>query len=82
MSLVGPRPVPTYEAAKYDAHHWARLAVVPGITGLWQTKGRCQVSCAEMIRMDLEYIHNQSLWLDIKILFLTIPAVLFGRGAD
>jgi lipopolysaccharide/colanic/teichoic acid biosynthesis glycosyltransferase len=82
MSLVGPRPFPTYEVAEYQASHYARLAALPGITGLWQVKGRCQVSFDEMIDMDIEYIHNQSLWLDIKILLLTIPAVLSGRGAD
>jgi lipopolysaccharide/colanic/teichoic acid biosynthesis glycosyltransferase len=82
MSLVGPRPVPTYEVAKYEARHYERLATQPGITGLWQVNGRCQVSFEEMIRMDIEYIRHQSLWLDIKILFLTIPAVLSGRGAE
>ena len=82
MSLVGPRPVPTYEVATYDARHWKRLAVLPGITGLWQVKGRCQVSFEDMVRIDIEYIDNQSLWLDLKILFLTILAVLSGRGAE
>jgi lipopolysaccharide/colanic/teichoic acid biosynthesis glycosyltransferase len=82
MSLVGPRPVPTYEVAEYQAWHHERLAALPGITGFWQVKGRSQVSFEEMITMDIEYVRNRSLWLDIRILGLTIPAVLSGRGAD
>ena len=83
MSLVGPRPVPEYEVAEYrEAWHHERLATLPGITGLWQVKGRCQVSFEDMIRLDLEYIRNQSLWLDLKILLTTIPAVISGRGAE
>ncbi|NIP28000.1 MAG: sugar transferase [Phycisphaerae bacterium] len=81
MSLVGPRPVPTYEVAEYEAWHYTRLAALPGITGLWQVKGRGVVTFEEMIQMDLEYIHNQSLRSDLKILLLTIPVVLSGRGA-
>lgn len=83
MSLVGPRPVPEYEVAEYrESWHYGRLATLPGITGLWQVKGRCQVEFEDMIRMDLDYIQEQSLWLDIKILFQTIPAVLSGLGAE
>src|SRR4029077_20179017 len=82
MSLVGPRPVPPYEVACYGNGHHKRLAALPGITGFWQVKGRCQVSFEEMIRMDVEYIRNASLWFDLKILFLTIPAVLSRRGAE
>lgn len=82
MSLVGPRPVPTYEVAGYSARHHNRFAALPGITGWWQVKGRCRVSFEEMIRMDVDYIRNASLWLDLKILFLTIPAVLSRRGAE
>lgn len=82
MSLVGPRPVPPYEVACYRAGDHKRLTAVPGITGLWQVKGRCQVSFEEMIHLDLDYIRNASLWLDFQILFLTIPAVLRGRGAE
>jgi lipopolysaccharide/colanic/teichoic acid biosynthesis glycosyltransferase len=81
MSLVGPRPVPAYEVAEYQPWHRERLNAVPGITGLWQVKGRCLVSFDEQIRMDIEYVHTRSLWADIKILFLTVPAVLSGRGA-
>jgi lipopolysaccharide/colanic/teichoic acid biosynthesis glycosyltransferase len=82
MSLVGPRPVPTYEVACYRNGEHKRLAALPGITGFWQVNGRCQVSFEEMIRMDLEYIRRASLWLDLQILFQTIPAVLGGRGAE
>jgi lipopolysaccharide/colanic/teichoic acid biosynthesis glycosyltransferase len=82
MSLVGPRPLPTYEVAQHQVWHRERLAALPGITGLWQVKGRCQVSFEEQIRMDIEYARNRSLWLDVKILFLTIAAVLSGRGAE
>jgi lipopolysaccharide/colanic/teichoic acid biosynthesis glycosyltransferase len=82
MSLVGPRPVPTYEVARYQARHHNRFAALPGITGWWQVKGRCRVSFEEMIRMDLDYIRDASVWLDLKILFLTVPAVLSKRGAE
>jgi lipopolysaccharide/colanic/teichoic acid biosynthesis glycosyltransferase len=82
MSLVGPRPVPPYEVACYRPGDHKRLTALPGITGLWQVNGRCRVSFEEMIDMDLEYISNASLWLDLQILFQTIPAVLCGRGAE
>jgi lipopolysaccharide/colanic/teichoic acid biosynthesis glycosyltransferase len=82
MSLVGPRPVPPYEVACYRPGDHKRLTAPPGITGLWQVNGRCQVSFEEMIHMDLEYVQKASLWIDLQILFLTIPAVLCGRGAE
>jgi exopolysaccharide production protein ExoY len=82
MSLVGPRPVPAYEVACYRKSDRRRLAALPGITGLWQVRGRCLVSFEEMVRMDVDYIRNASLLLDLKILFLTIPAVLSKRGAE
>lgn len=81
MSLVGPRPVPLYELAEYKEWHRERLAALAGITGLWQVQGRSRVPFDQMVRMDIEYIHNQSLWLDLKILLLTISAVLSGEGA-
>ena len=81
MSLVGPRPVPPYEVAQYREPDAERLAALPGITGLWQVNGRGDVPFAEMIRMDREYVRNQSVWLDLKILFATIPAIVSGRGA-
>jgi len=82
MSLVGPRPVPPYEVAGYREGHHKRLAAPPGITGIWQIKGRGRVTFEEMVRMDIEYICNASVWLDLKILFLTIPAVLSRKGAE
>lgn len=83
MSLVGPRPVPEYEVAEYpEAWHHGRLATLPGMTGLWQVQGRGEVPFEEMIRLDLEYVHRQSIWLDMRILFWTIPAVFSGRGAE
>jgi lipopolysaccharide/colanic/teichoic acid biosynthesis glycosyltransferase len=81
MSLVGPRPVPVYEFNDYQDWHKERLAALPGITGLWQVEGRCENSFDEQIRLDIQYVRNQSLLLDFKILLLTFPAVLSGRGA-
>jgi lipopolysaccharide/colanic/teichoic acid biosynthesis glycosyltransferase len=81
MSLVGPRPVPLYEVAEYAESDVERLAALPGITGLWQVRGRSEVPFGEMIRMDREYVRRQSLWLDLQILLATIPVVLWGRGA-
>lgn len=83
MSLVGPRPVPEYEVLEYrEAWHHGRLATLPGITGLWQVSGRGQLEFEDMVRLDLDYIRNQSLRQDLIILILTIPAVLTGRGAE
>jgi lipopolysaccharide/colanic/teichoic acid biosynthesis glycosyltransferase len=82
MSLVGPRPVPPYEVAGYQDGHHERLAALPGITGFWQVNGRGRVTFEEMVRMDIEYVRNASFWLDLKILFFTIPAVLSRKGAE
>lgn len=81
MSLVGPRPVPSYEVAEYDEWHFERLAALPGITGLWQVQGRGSVTFAEMIAMDIDYVRHHSPWRDLLILLQTIPAVLCTRGA-
>jgi exopolysaccharide biosynthesis polyprenyl glycosylphosphotransferase len=81
MSLVGPRPPIPYELEMYQDWHKRRLEALPGITGLWQVRGRNRVSFDEMVRMDLEYIWHQSFWLDIGILLRTPLAVLSGRGA-
>jgi exopolysaccharide biosynthesis polyprenyl glycosylphosphotransferase len=83
MSLVGPRPLPVYEVEAFcELSHRRRLSVKPGITCEWQAGGRNTItSFEEWVAMDLKYIDNWSLWLDIKILLRTIPAVLFGRGA-
>jgi lipopolysaccharide/colanic/teichoic acid biosynthesis glycosyltransferase len=82
MSLVGPRPVPPYEVAHYKEAYFERLAAPPGITGSWQVYGRGRVPFEEMIRMDIEYARSSSLWLDLKLLALTIPAVLQRHGAE
>lgn len=81
MSLVGPRPPLPHEVEKYDDHQLGRLAVKPGLTCLWQVQGRSTISFERWVELDLEYIRNQSLWLDFKILLKTIPAVLKGTGA-
>jgi exopolysaccharide biosynthesis polyprenyl glycosylphosphotransferase len=83
MSLVGPRPLPVDETMQFDElAHRRRLSVKPGLTCLWQISGRNKVTdFKEWVRLDLEYIDNWSLWLDIKILFQTIPVVLGGDGA-
>jgi len=83
MSLVGPRPLPVDEVKRFnDLAHRRRLSVKPGLTCLWQIGGRNQISdFREWVRLDLEYIDNWSIWLDLKILLLTPPAVLRGTGA-
>ncbi len=83
MSLVGPRPLPLYEVEQFeDMAHRRRLSVKPGLTCLWQISGRNEVTeFNDWVRLDLEYIDNWSLWLDFRILVLTLPVVLIGRGA-
>lgn len=81
MSLVGPRPPLLYEVDLYQDWHKRRFEVPPGITGIWQVSGRNRVSFDEMVRMDLEYIETQSIWLDIKLLLKTPRAVLGAQGA-
>jgi exopolysaccharide biosynthesis polyprenyl glycosylphosphotransferase len=83
MSLVGPRPLPVDEVKRFnDLAHRRRLSVKPGLTCLWQISGRNNVSdFKEWVRLDLEYIDNWSLWLDLKILWRTVPAVLAATGA-
>ncbi|MEO8041344.1 MAG: sugar transferase [Acidobacteriota bacterium] len=81
MSVVGPRPPIPYEVEGYELWHRKRLDMKPGITGLWQVSGRNRLTFDEMVRTDLYYIENWSLWLDLKIIFLTLPAVWRGDGA-
>lgn len=81
MSLVGPRPPIPYEVEEYEPWHWARLDTLPGITGYWQVHGRSRVTFERMVQMDLEYMQKQSFWYDLKLLLLTIPAVLNRKGA-
>ena len=83
MSLVGPRPLPVYETEAFtsDAHR-RRLSVLPGVTGYWQIAGRSNIREFErLVELDMHYIDNWSLWLDVKLLLKTVPAVLFARGA-
>jgi lipopolysaccharide/colanic/teichoic acid biosynthesis glycosyltransferase len=81
MTLVGPRPPIPYEVAAYQEWHHRRLAVTPGLTGLWQVRGRSLVSFDDMVKMDIDYVRQRSLALDLILLIQTIPVVLSGRGA-
>ncbi|MBP1466881.1 sugar transferase [Candidatus Chloroploca sp. M-50] len=81
MSLVGPRPAIPSEVARYSYEQLGRLNAIPGITGLQQVSGRSNLDFKRWVELDLQYIVEQSLWKDIKILTLTIPAVIFSRGA-
>jgi len=81
MSIIGPRPPLAREVVHYERRHLQRLAAKPGITGLWQVRGRSEIPFEEMVDMDLEYIERWSLWLDLCILVRTPIAVLGGRGA-
>jgi exopolysaccharide biosynthesis polyprenyl glycosylphosphotransferase len=81
MSLVGPRMISPEEVAMYKQFDMNLLTVLPGITGVWQVSGRSDVSYEERVRLDMYYIRNWSIWLDLQILFQTIPAVLMSRGA-
>ena len=80
MSLVGPRPPIAYEIENYQPWHMERLKAVPGLTGLWQVSGRSSVSFEEMVRLDIHYINNWSIWWDLSIILRTVPVVLWGTG--
>jgi exopolysaccharide biosynthesis polyprenyl glycosylphosphotransferase len=81
MSLVGPRPAVPEEVAQYEPWHRRRMEVMPGCTGLWQATGRSNTTFDEMVRLDIYYAEHWSVWFDLKILLLSIPAVVLGRGA-
>lgn len=81
MSLVGPRMITTKEMDNYGKWRWNLLTVKPGITGLWQISGRSDVTYQERVRLDMYYIRNYTLWLDLQILWRTLPAVLKRKGA-
>ena len=81
MSLVGPRMITVDEVERYGQWNLNIHTVKPGITGLWQISGRSEVSYAERVRIDMHYIRNYSVWLDLQILFWTIPVVIFQKGA-
>jgi lipopolysaccharide/colanic/teichoic acid biosynthesis glycosyltransferase len=80
ISLVGPRPAIPYEVDMYKPWYHQRLATMPGITGWWQVTARSKAGFEEMIELDIWYVENQSLWLDLRILLLTPIVVLFARG--
>jgi exopolysaccharide biosynthesis polyprenyl glycosylphosphotransferase len=82
MSLVGPRPPLPSEVEQYEPWQRRRLSVKPGLTGLWQVSGRNQVDFEEWMQLDLDYIDNWSLWLDLKIIARTVPVVLLRSGAS
>jgi lipopolysaccharide/colanic/teichoic acid biosynthesis glycosyltransferase len=80
MSLVGPRPPLPYEVECYSPHDSLRLTGKPGLTGPWQVYGRSRVTFHNMVNMDITYLKEQSLWYDLKLVMLTIPVMIFGRG--
>ncbi len=81
MSLVGPRPPLPSEVERYTPQQRQRLQIKPGLTCIWQVSGRSTVGFDRWVKMDLQYIEQESLWMDVRILLRTIPAVLVGRGA-
>lgn len=81
MSLVGPRPAISYEVDMYEHWHMKRLSVTPGITGLWQVGGRSEKNFQEMVELDIKYIENWSLWLDLEIILKTLWVVFNKQGA-
>jgi exopolysaccharide biosynthesis polyprenyl glycosylphosphotransferase len=81
MSLVGPRPPVPREVALYSPEDRQRLLAVPGLTCFWQVGGRSAIDFAGQVQLDVAYIRSSSIWLDVKLLVQTVPAVLFGKGA-
>jgi len=81
MSLVGPRPPVPREVAQYTLSDRRRLDAIPGLTCIWQVSGRGDIPFPEQVELDVQYIDSQSVWLDIKLLLQTVPAVLLGKGA-
>lgn len=81
MSLVGPRPPLPSEVARYERWQWRRLSVRPGMTGLWQVSGRADLPVERWVELDLEYVDGWSLWVDLRLLARTVPAVISGTGA-
>lgn len=81
MTLVGPRPPLPYEVALYSEKDWQRLSGLPGLTGTWQIYGRSTVTFTEMVDMDIAYLKSQSILQDLKLVFLTVPVMVAGRGA-
>lgn len=80
MTLVGPRPPLPYEVELYRSCDWLRHVGKPGLAGYWQVKGRSQVTFREMVELDVAYLQFQSLLEDIKLIALTVPVMITGRG--
>ncbi|MBM3290678.1 MAG: sugar transferase, partial [Candidatus Hydrogenedentes bacterium] len=76
MSLVGPRPAVQADIESFKAWHFQRHGIRPGLTGLWQVSGRSRLSFDQMVELDLKYIEDWSIWLDLRILLKTVPTVL------
>lgn len=81
MSIVGPRPIVEKEVARYGAQIDFYKQVRPGLTGLWQVSGRNDISYVGRVALDVEYVKNWSFWSDVKIIVMTVPSILFSRGA-
>jgi lipopolysaccharide/colanic/teichoic acid biosynthesis glycosyltransferase len=81
MSIVGPRPCLPYEWDHYEQWHKRRMSVLPGLPGIWQVTGRSVVGFEDMVILDLHYIQNASMILDLRVMLKTIPVILFGMGA-
>jgi len=81
MTLVGPRPAVVAEVLKYNSHERRRLGTLPGLTCIWQVSGRADLDFQQQVELDLRYIREQCLWLDVKLMVMTVPAVLSGKGA-
>ncbi len=81
MSIVGPRPPLPREVERYGAYEMQRLLVKPGLTCYWQARGRNHIGFREWMELDMQYVYHHSLWIDIKLVLLTIRSVLTGRGA-
>ncbi len=81
MSLIGPRPALISEVEQYTDYDRKRLAGTPGISGLWQVSGRADLDFEEQVELDIQYNEQRNLWMDLYITFMTIPAVLMGKGA-
>jgi lipopolysaccharide/colanic/teichoic acid biosynthesis glycosyltransferase len=81
MSLVGPRMISPNEVSRYGEFARELLTVKPGLTGLWQVSGRSNLNPSDRVRLDLQFVRTRNILLDIKLLLMTIPVVIFGRGA-
>ena len=81
MSIVGPRPPLPREVEKYGPYEMQRLLVKPGLTCYWQARGRNKIGFGEWMKLDMEYVHNHNLRIDIRLIFLTVRALFTGNGA-